>query len=350
MREVASAANVSLATVYRVLNGNHRVAPAVRKAVLEAAAKLDFDPSQRNKTKALGFILSNRAMLHPFHSRILSGAETYCAAHGWDIVFLSHNYSPHVSWKELHLPKAVQRQDVVRGVILAGVTSTNLLEMLNQRGTIFAVYGNNVIGDSKSLKNDVVFSDDIKGGEDMTRYLIGLGHRQICFVGNTRLPWVARGFEGHCRVMEEAGLEPRRSSIDSEDAVESGYLGVKSLLAREEPVTAIFAGTDATAYGVYKGLRDSGLGVPDDVSVVGSDDSLGACLYPGLTTIREFAEQLGRHMVEMVLNRIANPGLEPQSMLIPTELIKRDSCRPVDVRETATGKHAVDRYSGDGRG
>jgi DNA-binding LacI/PurR family transcriptional regulator len=117
MREVASAANVSLATVYRVLNGNHRVAPAVRRAVLEAAAKLDFDPSHQNKTKALGFILSNRAMLHPFHSRILSGAEIYCAAHGWDIVFLSHNYSPHVSWKELHLPKAVQRQDVIRAVI-----------------------------------------------------------------------------------------------------------------------------------------------------------------------------------------------------------------------------------------
>jgi LacI family transcriptional regulator len=121
LREIASAANVSLATVSRVLNGNSRVDPAIQKVVLDAAAKLEVDPSQRNKTKALAFVLGNRAMLHPFHSRILIGAEAYCAAHGWDMVFLSFNYSPNVPWKELHLPKVVQRRDIVRGVILAGL-------------------------------------------------------------------------------------------------------------------------------------------------------------------------------------------------------------------------------------
>ena len=290
---------------------------------------LDIDLSQRNKTKALAFLVSNRAVLHSFHSRILLGAEEHCAAHGWDMVFLSFNYSPQTPWKELHLPKVVQRHDVVRAVILAGTTSMNLLESFDHKGIAYVVLGNNVIGGPQDLRSDVVFSDDIQGGQDMTRYLIGLGHRDIWFIGNLRLPWFARCFEGHRRAMEEAGLVARSSSIDSEDDTNIGYLGTKSLLARGESVTAILAGNDPTAHGVYRGLRDSGLRIPDDISVAGCDDTIGTLLYPSLTTTREFPEQLGKQMVELILNRIANPGQGPQRVTIPTEFIKRDSCRPI---------------------
>ena len=136
---------------------------------------------------------------------------------------------------ELRLPKVVQRHDVIRAVILAGTNSMNLIQLLGQKGIPFAVLGNNVIGEQQDLKNnDVVFADDIQGGQDATRYLIELGHRRICFVGNTRLPWFARCFEGYRRAMEEAGLTPLESSIDSEDDTESGYLGTKSMLARDD--------------------------------------------------------------------------------------------------------------------
>jgi DNA-binding LacI/PurR family transcriptional regulator len=327
LKEIAAAANVSIATVSRVLNGNSRVDPTIQKAVLGAAARLDIDLSRRNKTKALAFLLSNRAMLHSFHSRILLGAEESCAAHGWDMVFLSYNYSPQFPWKDLHLPKVVQRHDVVRAVILAGTTSTNLLELLDHKGIAYVVLGNNVIGESAELKNDVVFSDDIQGSQDMARHLIGLGHRDIWFVGNIGLPWFARCYEGYRRAMEEAGLVPRSSSIDSEDDTEAGYLGVKSLLSQNGLATAILAGNDQTAHGVYRGLRHSGLKVPDDMSVAGCDDTIGPWLYPGLTTTREFPEQLGKKMVELALQRISNPGLAPQRVTIPTEFIKRDSCR-----------------------
>lgn len=333
LREIATEANVSMATVSRVLNGNSRVSPEIQKLVLEAAAKLDFDPSQRNKSKALAFVLSNRAMLHPFHSRILIGAETYCAQHGWDIVFLLYNYSANVPWKELHLPKVVQRQDVVRGVILAGNTSSNLLELLDHKGIAQVVLGNNIIGDPKHLKTDIIYSDDRQGAYDITRHLIGLGHRAISFVGNIRLPWYARCFEGYSRAMEEAKLTRRHSSIDSDDDGEIGYLGTKSLLTSGQKVTAIFAGNDPSAHGVYKALRDSGLRIPDDMSVVGCNDTIGAWVYPSLTTIREFPEHLGKHMVEMLLNRIANPNAAPQRLTIPTEFVKRDSCRAITHRQ-----------------
>src|ERR1700735_5000908 len=337
LREIASAANVSIATASRVLSGNSRVAPHIQRVVFEEAKRLGIDPTQQNKTKSLAFLLSNRALLNVFHSRILIGAEQCASAHGWEMVFLSFNYSLLAPSTELHLPKVVQRHDVTRAVILAGTNSTNLIELLHQKGMPFAVFGNNVIGKPQDLENnDVVLGDDIQGGQDATRYLIGLGHRNIWFVGNTRMPWFARCFEGYQRAMEENGLVPRESSTDSEDDAESGYLGTQSLLAGNKSVTAILAGNDPTAHGVYKALRDRGLKIPDDISVAGCDDTVGTWLFPALSTTREFPEQLGKQLVELILNRTANPGLDPQWITIPTEFIKRDSCGPVSHSGTRT--------------
>jgi DNA-binding LacI/PurR family transcriptional regulator len=330
LREIASAAKVSIATVSRVLNGNNRVDPDIQKIVLQEAKKLGVESSQRSKAKTLVFLLSNRAMPHAFHSRILSGAEAHCAAHGWNMMFLSFNYSSNIPWAELHLPVVIQRQDMIRAVILAGTNSTNLTKLLAHKGIPFVVFGNNLIGEQQDLKDcDVVFADDIQGSKDAVRYLIELGHRHIWFVGNTRLPWFRRCYEGYRHVMEEAGLTPRESCTDSEDDTESGYLGTKSLLARDKSVTAILAGNDPTAHGVYKALSDRGLKIPADISVVGCDDTVGTWLYPALSTTREFPEQLGKQLVEFVFNRLAKPDQDPQRVTIPTEFIKRDSCGPV---------------------
>ena len=330
LREIAKLAKVSVATVSRVLNGNTRVESELQKSVLDAAAQLNFDVSSRNKTKALAFLLGNRAMLHAFHSRVLIGAEAYCTALGWDMVFLSYNYSPTVSHRELHPPQILQRHDAVRAVILAGSNSMNMLQFLKHKNITFSVLGNNVVDAKDELKeHDVVFADDIQGAFDMTRYLITLGHRNIGFVGNVRLPWFARCHAGYRRAMDEAGLVQRLNSTDSEDDVESGYLGTKSLLARHDNITAILAGDDPTAHGAYKALRDSGLRIPEDVSVCGCNDTVGSWGHPSLTTIREFPEQLGKQLARAVLNRIESPGIEPQRIVVPTELIKRDSCRPI---------------------
>jgi DNA-binding LacI/PurR family transcriptional regulator len=338
LREIATQANVSVATVSRVLNGNIRVDPALQKTVLDAAERLNIDVSSRNKTKALAFLLSNRTMVHAFHSKVLIGAEAHCAAQGWDMVFLSYNYSPDVSYRELHPPQILQRHDAVRAVILAGTNSMNLVQFLVRKNITFAVLGNNVVNTPESLKDyDAVYADDTKGAFDMTRYLISLGHRHIGFVGNLRLPWFARCFSGYRRAMDDAGLGHRLNSTESQDDVESGYLGAKSLLAKHPSVTAILAGDDPTAHGVYKALRDSGLRIPEDISVCGCNDTVGNWLHPALTTIREFPEQLGKQLAALVLNRIAAPNMEPQHATVPTELVKRDSCRPILVMKDLAG-------------
>lgn len=335
LREIAKAAHVSMATASRVLNGNLRVDAEIQKVVLAEARKLGVDFSQRYKNKTLAFLLSNREMLHVFHSRILSGAEAECTVRGWDMVFLSCHYSQHTPWNELYLPHVIRRRDVIRGVIVAGTNSTNFLELLQHKGITFSVLGNNVIGDRTQLeKTDVVYADDIQGGLDATRHLLRLGHRHIGFVGNTRLPWFARLFEGYRRTMKEAGLPVLESSVNSEEDSECGYLGTKSLLARGVEVTAIVAGNDQLAGGVYKALRDNGLSVPKDISLVGCDDTVGTWLYPALSTTREFPELLGKNLVETVLRRIEDPDREPQLITIPTEFIHRDSCgRPRESRK-----------------
>jgi DNA-binding LacI/PurR family transcriptional regulator len=162
----------------------------------------------------------------------------------------------------------------------------------------------------------------------MTRHLLSIGHRDVWFVGNCKFTWFARSQKGYRRAMEDAGLAPRSAGFDFEDEENVGYLGAKSIFSRGEPVTAIFAGTDVCAQGVYKALRDLNVRVPEEVSVVGCDDVDAVKLYPPLTTIRVFGEQVGAHLSELVLNRIASPDRPVQKHMIPTQLVRRESSGP----------------------
>ena len=329
LKDVALAAGTSISTVSRVARGSRNVGAATTRRVREAASKLGFPLDQSRGSKALAFVLSNREMLHPIHSQILLGAEDRARALGWEMIFQVFRYDLHVPSKELYLPHVAQRSDVVRGIILAGTNAPNLLELLARKRIPFVVFGNNVVGNWRKSDCDTVYTDDIPGAFDATRYLQGLGHRDIWFIGNCRLPWFSRSYEGYERAMNEANLAVRRIEIHSEDPLEVGYLAAKSLLAGGEPVTAVFAAHDEAAQGVYKALRERGLRIPDDVSVVGCNDSTASILYPPLTTLRSYAKQVGEGMVDLVVNRIEDPVRSPQRLTIPMELINRESCRPV---------------------
>jgi DNA-binding LacI/PurR family transcriptional regulator len=245
------------------------------------------------------------------------------------MVFLSFDYSPSPPWNELHLPLILRRRDIVRAAILSGTNSQNLLLSLTRRSLPFAVLGNNVIGEWRPENYDVVWSDDIGGAYEITRYLQSIGHRDIWHVGNYELPWLARCYEGYRRAMAEAGLPCHPGGQHSAQAEEIGYLATKSILARHEPVSAIVAGSDVIAMGVYKALDDCGIRIPEDISVAGEGDAGAAGLHPLLTTAQEFPEQVGSYMAEIVLSRVAHPDQPCQHVTIPTKLVRRESCRPV---------------------
>ncbi len=338
---MARAAGVSIATVSRVANGSDNVSTELRERVIQAAAELNFDLNGKNKAKIIAFILSNRDVFNPFHASVLLGAEAYCANHDYGLLFLPFRYPANVSWQNLHLPQILQRRDIIGAVIVAGTNSQNLLDLLTRRGISFVVLGNNVVGEWKREEYSAVYFDDIEGAYEVTRYLQSLGHQRIWYVGNCRLPWFARRSEGYRRAMEEAGLAPLLNDFDSTNAEEVGYLATKSILKSGERATAIFAGEDAAARGTYKAIQESGLRIPNDISVVGFNDTPeAAALNPPLTSVRVFTEQAGKQMAELVLKKIGQPEIGPEVVNIPTQLVKRESCRLL-VRTEAAPKEEL---------
>lgn len=336
-KDVAKAANVSAATVSRVAKGLSSVDPAIRARVEKAARGLevDLDRKRKEKSSIVGFMLANRELVHNFQARILFGSEAYCASREKELLFMSYRYPGNVPPKELHLPKVIT-QGVVQGMILGGTNSENMLAALRARGIIFAVLGNNVLGSDANSDYDAIFSDDTQGAYELTRHLIDEKHRDIWFIGDTSLPWYARCAQGYRRAMAEAHLEARMSDIHSDDK-QLGYLAMRSILSRGEPATAVFAGSDQIARGVYEALRQSNLHIPGDISVAGFNDSEAALFDPPLTSVQEFPEELGKHLAEFVLRRLADPSMPPQRLTIPTRLMVRKSTQP----HSATPPHQL---------
>lgn len=175
-----------------------------------------------------------------------------------------------------------------------------------------------------SQRYDVVNYDHFDGACELTTFLLELGHRDIWCLTDRQFPWFADSFEGYRYTMEQAGLPARVYEIHSNER-ELGYLGTKVVLASGEPVTAIFAASDLIAQGAYRVLADSGIKVPDEISVVGFNDSEGAILHPALTTVRSFPEEMRAHLAEFVLDRISKPDLPPRQLTIPMRLVRRES-------------------------
>lgn len=329
LRDVAKLAKVSSATVSRVANGNPQVDPEIQAVVYAAAKKLGITLTDSRKNRSIAFVLGNRDTVNEFQSRILLGAEGHCAQHNWDLHFISFRCDLSAPPANLRLPEALTRPNRVSGVILSGTHSVSILSALREKRIPFSVVGNNIVGDWRPEEFDCVSTDDVRGSAEVTQHLISQGHRAIWFIGNRRLPWFARCAQGYEKTMKDAGLEPHFSEIRSEDR-ELGYLAVKSLLASGERPTALFAGTDEVASGVYEALQESGILIPDDISVAGFNDTLGELLHPGLTTAREFPKELGSHLAEFTLQRIHEPNLPPQQLTIPTELVRRESVRRLE--------------------
>jgi LacI family transcriptional regulator len=333
--DVARHAKVSPATVSRVANGNPQVDAQIASSVYASAKALGVDLTLNRKNRTIAFVLGNRDTVNEFQSKVLLGVEAYCAQHNWDTQFISFRRDLNAPPTNLQLPHALTKANRPAGVILSGTHSVSILAALREKKIPFAVVGNNIVGEWRPEECDCVYTDDIRGSAELTLHLIAQGHTAIWYIGNLRLPWFARCYKGYEEAMKEAGLAPKFKEIHSEDR-ELGYLGVKSLLASGERPTALFTGTDQAASGAYQALQESGIRIPDDVSVAGFNDTIGDVLHPGLTSVREFPRELGTHLAEFTLRRIQEPNLAPQQLLLPTELIRRESVRRIAAAPTRT--------------
>jgi LacI family transcriptional regulator len=335
IRDVARRAGVAVGTVSRVVNSHPDVNEELRVRVLRAAQELDYRPNARarsfarNSSAVLSFILSNRDFLQPFHAHVLQGVQEHCEEAGYFVMYTCFRYSPTVSPAQIALPGVLQSHGVADCVVLAGVNYDNFIGVLEKRHVHYVLLANNFVSKRRRKLLDQVRFDDFTGAADATRYLIQLGHKHIWYIGDASLPWYRTRYEAFSQVMNEAGLQPMaQTQALSDDRFMNGMESVQMLLERKTFVTAIFAGTDDVAYGAWEGIRRHGMQVPRDMSLVGFDDQQGLLRVPSLTSVRVDTEEIGRQLAKMAIAKIASKGQSLKEVLIPTKLVKRETCRP----------------------
>jgi LacI family transcriptional regulator len=329
IREVASAAGVSIATVSRVLNGRPDVAPATREAVMRAVRDQRFSTNRSaralsgGRTGLVGVTLP--VIEAAYFASILAGAAE--ALHEQDMhVVLSPT---------LHLhDRAVTLLDrlihgTTDGAILMLPEETNEeLKALRRIGYPYVV-----VDPRDPLDEGVpaVSAANALGGRAATEHLLALGHRRIAAI--TGVPeWMAstERVTGFRAALASAGVLPAPGLVvDSDWSIDGGEAAAASLLALPEPPTAIFAFNDNMAVGVLRAARALGLRVPEDLSVVGFDDSEQAAIVtPGLTTVRQPLAEMGRMAVSLLMRQLENRRGEGLSVELQTRLVVRESTAP----------------------
>jgi DNA-binding LacI/PurR family transcriptional regulator len=336
--DIAKAAGVSVATVSRVLNGFPNVAADTRERVLALIQKSGFRPNVNARRLVHGrsgqvcFLLSNRDVVHSFHSRILMGAADYCRQKGHHVVFAAFEYGANEEYPNQALPPIIHEHGGVEGLLLAGVNYPPFLNYIESLGIRYVLFGNNLVTGSLGLpRQNAVCFDEKEGARQAAAFLLQLGHTRATFVGDRSRPWYERRFRGFEEAMR-AARQPAQV-VDLHDQASAFHLGAAAVpvVLRDYPeTTAIVAQDDETACGVLDSLRRLGVRVPEDLSVVGYDDITEIqYLHPALTTVRVAKEKIGWAMADLLYNP-QTAGRRRGGLVLPTELVIRDSCRKLE--------------------
>src|SRR5712691_2229889 len=266
IREVARAARVGIGTISRVLNSSSQVSRKTRARVLDAIRRLGFRPNAqarrilKRRAEMVCFLLSNRDFLHPFHARILQGVESYARRVKQHVLFAALHYSPKTPSDRIDLPPVLQERGLIDGLILAGTIYPNLLRKIESVHMPFVAFSNNVVGIDDEQQFDQVGFDDFNGTLHATRHLIGKGHRRIVFAGDISYPWLQRRFEGYRRGMREKKLKPVLITAPNVQSFgDFGQESVGRILSQRSRPTAVLAGNDEIAYGLWRALSRRGI-------------------------------------------------------------------------------------------
>ena len=327
IRDVASAAGVSVSTVSRVLNDRVDVAPETAAAVRRVIDELGYASSMAARslrsrtTGVVGLIVPD--LWHPFTSLVIRGVNQV-TAQGYDLLAYAsgrRNIQTMANWEQQLV--AQLNGSVTDGIIVV----TPNAETYRTSFPVVAI-------DPHQANTDfpAVIATNHQGVLDAMAYLVALGHRRIGYIGGrANLQSAQRRLEGYCDGLAQAGI-----AFDPELVVTGDYtrtMGVacaERLLSLPERPTAIMAASDETAFGVYDVAAERGLCIPNDLSVVGFDNTTeSTSMNPPLTTVDQSIEAMGALAVEIVLKLIQGQPLVGRLYKVPTRLVVRQSCRSV---------------------
>ena len=330
IKDVAARVGVSRQTVSRVINNKGEVSDTTRDRVLAAIEELGYRPNATarsmvmGRTCTLGCISPN--ITDYTFANIIEGAQAAARRLGY---FVLTGSAPNESDVEPLLEEMLHRQ--VDGLMVLNPRADDrfrcFLPLIEEDLAI--VYLNNT---PQGEPVSAVHCDDRDGGYQATHYLIERGHTAIATIlGPDNEECTFDRLEGHRQALSEAGLALDSIPLERGDwSATSGYQATQRLLEAAQPFSAIFAQNDRMAVGAIRALREAGLRVPDDVSIIGFDDiPLASYFDPPLTTLRQPMEELGRQAARLLVRTIQNADRLPEQVSIRARLVERASCAPV---------------------
>ena len=328
MRDVAAMAGVSLSTVSLVVNGKPGVSHDRRERVLQVIKDLKYVRGGRSNasvgTKIIGLLmesLSEASRSEGFYLRIVSGIEETAYELGYQV--LLHVFRPGID--PLNSIRDLMGRDV-DGLIIAndGDITPNVIQNLAEAGIPMVLVEN-----FQNFPVHAVTADNFTAGRVMTEYLIRLGHRRIGALGGpdkySSLRDRMRGYR-IAMLENDLPLDPVLQPSPISGNPRKGYVQMQKLIALPEPPTAVFAVSDRAAFGAMDAIKDAGLCVPDDISVVGIDDVRdSAYSTPPLTTFSVPKYDLGRMAVFILHDLISDKVIPPCRTVLLGNIVERKS-------------------------
>lgn len=336
IRDVAKAAGVSVATVSNVFNSINKVSEETKQMILSVAKELDYQPNMvarslsMQKSGMIGLLLpivedeEEAGILlqkNPYYAEFLSGMEKKAAELKYDIII--RGLRPEESCREW----IIRRQ--LEGAVFVGNASeviSNDSRELGNRLVLLDTY------DEGILSYDNIRVEDEKGGRLATSYLREHGHRNIAFAGSYIQydGCIRRRFLGYQKEMEEHGLYREELVYKNALNYEGGLAIGRQMLQSKINITAVFAASDTIAFGITSAYREAGKSLPEDLSIVGFDNT-STCefSYPKLTSIDQSTFLKGMKAVEILYNAGKTRTEGPASLILPVSLKERESVKTI---------------------
>ncbi len=322
IHDVARRAQVSKSLVSMVIRGGEGVSKQSQAAVLQAVKELNYRPNiiarslVQRRTRMIGVLLPD--LRNPFFSEVISGVQGRARELAFRILFKTGERQPELE------EQAIQNLLELRvdGLILAAPRVEEQIIIDAGRWTPVVVLNYQISDDS----SDSLSNDNIAGAALAVEHCANLGHRRIALIegGSGRAAQTRR--EGYLRAMRRFGLADYIQTAEGAHTEEGGQRGARELLRTTPLPTAIFASNDLCAIGAMDCLEEAGLKVPEDISLVGYDNTtLAALRHISLTSVNQPGSEMGRTAVDRLSERIDNGRTKPLHDVLPPSLVVRST-------------------------
>lgn len=325
--DIAKAANVSTATIVRVINKNGYVSEKTRKNVEQVIEKYGYSPNRiarslRTKTTNMIGLIMPQSSTNPFFAQISDAIAKAAHDAGYHIITLITNYDMETERGLVEEMSAIK----VDGIIFSSSTSPDVVIKIVQSNipVVMIERPNDVYGINK------VLVDDVEGSYLATRHFIDRGHTRLAYIGQKLEGTVEInrhvGFMKACRESELL-IDSTMIQFVDKYTFENGYKATSEVLNQESRPTGILAASDILAVGVLQCFYDAGIKVPDDISVIGYDNTLSQMTTPKLTSIGFPMDEIGKYAIQMIVDKILYQQTSTKTITLSPYMVQRNSVR-----------------------